>query len=243
MAISGKRIVITGGASGLGLELVRQLTPDNEIIVIARESEGLKQLGSDYPEISIFKADLSDDVAVKMAATDLVAKFPAIDGLINNAALQYTPSFLDPDFEYDQIAKEVAINFTTPAQLCYLLLPSLLKGNLPFILNVNSGLGLVPKTSSAIYCATKGGLNILSQALQNQLEQTDVAVLQAFLPLVDTAMTKGRGEGKLPPDRVASDILKGIAARKAMIDVGKVKLLRPISRFMPRLARKIMKSG
>ncbi|MEP2102030.1 MAG: SDR family NAD(P)-dependent oxidoreductase [Parasphingorhabdus sp.] len=243
MTISGKRIVITGGASGLGLELVRQLATNNEIIVIARESGGLKQLGGDYPEMTIFKADLSDDSAVKQAATDLAAQFPAIDGLINNAALQYTPSFLDPEFKYDQIAKEIATNFTTPAQLCYLLLPSLLRGSQPFILNVNSGLGLVPKTSSAIYCATKGGLNIFSQALQNQLEQTDVSVLQAFLPLVDTAMTEGRGDGKLPPDRVASDIIRGIAARKADIDIGKVKLLRPISRFMPGLARKIMKSG
>lgn len=243
MIIRDKRIVITGGASGLGLELVRQLAPDNEIIIIARESEALKQLGSDYPEMAIFNADLSDDMAVKQAATDLIARFPTIDGLINNAALQYTPSFLDADFEYDQIAKEIVTNFTTPAQLCYLLLPSLLNGDKPFILNVNSGLGLIPKTSSAIYCATKGGLNIFSQALQNQLERTDVAVMQAFLPLVDTAMTAGRGDGKLPPDKVASDIVKGIAARKTDINIGKVKLLRPIVRFMPGLARKIMKSG
>ncbi len=243
MTISGKRIAITGGASGLGLELVRQLASDNEIIVIARPSAALDQLSSDYPEIAIFKADLSDEMAVKQAAVDLIAGFPAIDGLINNAALQYTPNFLDGEFEYNQIANEIATNFTTPAQLCYLLLPALLNGGNPFILNVNSGLGLVPKTSSAIYCATKGALNIFSQALQNQLEQTDVAVMQAFLPLVDTAMTAGRGDGKLPPDKVASDIIKGIAARKADIDIGKVKLLRPIARFMPGLARKIMKSG
>ena len=243
MTISGKRIAITGGASGLGLELVRQLASDNEIIVVARPSVALDQLSSDYPEIAIFKADLSDEMAVKQAAFDLIAGFPAIDGLINNAALQYTPSFLDDEFDYSQIANEIATNFTTPAQLCYLLLPALLNGSNPFILNVNSGLGLVPKTSSAIYCATKGALNIFSQALQNQLEQTDVAVMQAFLPLVDTAMTAGRGDGKLPPDKVASDIIKGIAARKADIDIGKVKLLRPIARFMPGLARKIMKSG
>lgn len=243
MTISGKNIVITGGASGLGLELVRQLAPDNEIIIIARASAGLENLRGEYPDIAIFEADLSDETAVRQAADDLVARFPAIDGLINNAAMQYTPSFVDAAFEYDQIAREVATNFTTPAQLCYLLLPALLKGDKPFILNVNSGLGLVPKTSSAIYCATKGGLNIFSQALQNQLEQTDVAVLQAFLPLVDTAMTAGRGDGKLPPDKVARDIIQGIAARKTDIDIGKVKFLRPIARFMPGLARKIMKTG
>jgi len=243
MALTGKRIIITGGASGIGLELVGQLADKNEIIVIARDSPSITSFREKHPDIAIFKTDLSDQVMVKKAADAIVTQYPAIDGLINNAALQYTPDFLDPKFEFEQIAKEIAINFTSPCQLCYLLLPALLKGKTPFIMNINSGLGLVPKTGSAIYCATKGGLNIFSQALRNQLEQADVAVLQAFLPLVDTAMTRGRGSGKLAPGKVASDIIRGIDARAPDIDIGKVKILRIIARFLPGLARKIMKSA
>ncbi len=108
---------------------------------------------------------------------------------------------------------------------------------------MNSGLGLVPKTTSAIYCATKGALNIFSQSLRHQLEGTNIRVMQAFLPLVETPMTEGRGSGKLPADRVAADIIAGIEKNQLDIDIGKVKLLRPLARFLPSLARQIMKAG
>jgi len=243
MGLKEKRIIITGGASGIGLELVKQLTDENDIIIIARNSNNLTRFSQQYPNVKIFKADLSDPVMLKKAAKDIVEQYKEIDGLINNAALQYTPQFPESEFKFDQIANEISINFTSPCQLCFLLLPALLKGNEPFILNINSGLGLVPKTGSAIYCATKGGLNIFSQALRNQLEKTNIDVLQAFLPLVDTPMTKGRGTGKLPPDKTASHIIKGINRRTPDNDIGKVKILRAIARLSPGLAQKIMKSA
>lgn len=243
MHLKNKHIVITGGTSGLGRELVRQLADCNQLIVIARPSAALDQLRSDYPDIAIFEADLANQTQVVAAAEAIGQRYEVLDGLINNAAIQYTPEFRDDDFKFDSIASEIAVNLTTPCQICALLLPNLARAEEAFILNVNSGLGLVPKTSSAIYCATKGGLNIFSQSLANQLEGTGVRVAQAFLPLVDTAMTRGRGNGKLPADMVARTIIHGLARKRPEINVGKVKLLRPIARFLPSLARKIMKSN
>lgn len=109
------------------------------------------------------------------------------------------------------------------------------------IINVNSGLGLVPKTNSAIYCATKGAINIFSQALRSQLEKTNIRVVQIFLPLVNTNMTKGRGVNKLSAKEAALEIIKGLSNSQNDIDIGKVKILRFINRLMPTLAQKIMK--
>ena len=109
------------------------------------------------------------------------------------------------------------------------------------IVNINSGLALAPKTESAVYCATKAALNTFSQSLGYQLEETNVTVKQAFLPLGDTAMTKGRGSGKLPPDKVAADIIDGMASNRTSIDIGKVKALRLIQRVAPGLAASIMR--
>ena len=243
MKSTGKHIVITGGTSGIGLELVKQLHEGNDISIIARPSSNLDHLRSNYQEVSVFEADLSDLKAVEKAADQIVKTDKNVDIVINNAAVQHTSHFLDDDFRFETIKREIDINFTSVCTLVYLLLPSLLKSTPSIILNVNSGLALAPKTSSAVYCATKGALNIFSQSLRYQLEETNVEVKQVFLPLVDTAMTEGRGRGKLSAQRAASEIIAGLSVADSVVDVGKVRLLRIIQRLSPSLASKIMKAS
>lgn len=243
MSIVDKHIVITGGASGIGLELVKQLHAKNYITVIARPSAGLEKLRNTFEGISIFEADFADLTSVEQAADLLAKSEKKIDILINNAAVQYTPYFTDPDFRYETIKREIDINFTSVCALIHLLMPNLLQTRPSMIVNINSGLALAPKTSSAIYCATKGALNIFSQSLGYQLENTNIKVKQVFLPLVDTAMTDGRGKGKLPVGQVASNIIRGMASSRTEINIGKVKALRLIQRLSPSLAKMIMKAG
>jgi len=243
MKVAGKHIVITGGASGIGLELVKQLDGSNEISVIARPSSGLEQLRRDFDKITVYEADLADLKRVENAADLLVKSDRPVDILINNAAVQNTPHFLDDDFRFETIKREIDVNFTSICMLIYLLLPSLIGKGQSIILNVNSGLALAPKTSSAVYCATKGALDLFSQSLRYQLEDTNIDVKQVFLPLVDTAMTKGRGSGKLSAEQAASEVIKGLSAPNAVIDIGKVKLLRSIRRLSPGLAARIMKAA
>ncbi len=243
MKIVGKYIVITGGASGIGLELVKQLNDENEISIIARSSSGLDKLRQDYGGINVIEADLADLKSVENAAESLVGTGKNVDILINNAAVQYTPHFLDDDFRFETIKREIDVNFTSVCTLIYLLLPNLMKSDPSIILNVNSGLAISPKASSAVYCATKGSLDIFSQSLQHQLEDTNIDVKQVFLPLVDTEMTKGRGKGKLSAERAAAEIIKGLLSSRSVTDVGKVKLLRVIHRLSPGLAAKMMKAS
>lgn len=243
MNIVGKHVVITGGASGIGLALMRQLYDNNDVSVIARPSGRLEELRRAFDRVNVYEADLADLGAVEKAADLLVKSEKKIDVLISNAAVQYTPHFLGDDFQYESIRREIDINFTSVCTLIYLLMPSLMQSNPAIILNINSGLGLAPKTDSAIYCATKGALNILSQSLGYQLENTNIKVKQVFLPLVDTAMTRGRGKNKLTAEEVAAEIIRGISSSKSNIYIGKVKALRLIYRLSPSLAQKIMKAG
>lgn len=234
---------MTGGTSGIGLELLRQLYEGNCISVIARPSARLEKLRGEFGQVKIFEADLADMGSVAEAADQLCQGEQKIDILINNAAVQYTPHFLDEDFQFETIKREIDINLTSICTLTYLLMPSLLQTNPSMILNVNSGLALVPKTSSAIYCATKGALNIFSQSLGYQLQGTNIDVKQVFLPLVDTPMTEGRGKGKMPVEKVASEIIRGMAGSGPHFDIGKVRLLRFLNRLAPSLAKTIMKAG
>ena len=196
MNITDKHIVITGGASGIGLALLEELQETNDISVIARPSDGLTRLKRTFPQVAAYEADFADIKSVERVADALVKSERPVDILINNAAMQHTPQFLDDDFCYESIQREIDINFTSICALIYLLMPSLLRPDHAMIVNINSGLALVPKTSSAIYCATKGALNILSQSLRHQLAETNVEVKQVFLPLVETAMSQRRSAKK-----------------------------------------------
>ena len=240
MKLSNQRIVLTGGTSGIGRELVRLLAPENHVVVLARQSTRSEALLLDEPGVEFIPVDLAVAKDVVAAGTAL-ASGAQIHGLINCAAVQNTPTFISPDFDRSSIRREIDINLNSPCELIALLLPSLLEADKAFIMNVNSGLGLVPKTGSAIYCTTKGGLNIYSQALRNQLRATKVRVQQAFLPLVDTPMTASRGNGKLTAQEAARQIVRGIEQGKPDIDIGQVKLLRAINRIAPSLAARIMR--
>jgi len=234
-------IVITGGTSGIGYELVKKLYETNQIIVIAHNTDKLEALKEKFPNIHIYNADLSKLQDIESVADILLKKYESIDLLINNAGIQHTPTFLDDDFYYQTISREITLNFTAVCSLCYLLLPSLLHKRPAAIVNINSGLALVPKKTSAIYCATKGAMNIFSQSLRYQLEDTNIQVMQAIMPLVNTPMTLGRGKGKISAEKAAERIIYGIEHGIQDHDIGKVKLLRILMRIAPGLAQRIMK--
>ena len=241
MKIINKRIVITGGTSGIGYEMVRYLYPDNEVIVVSKNTNKLNELSRKFDGITTYQADLSKTGDTETIADIIVKRYESIDILINNAAVQHSATFIDEEFRYESISYEIALNFTSICSMTYLLLPALLHKEKAIIMNVNSGLGLTPKTSSAIYCATKGALNIFSQSLRYQLEKTNISVQQAFLDLVDTKMTKGRGKNKTAPEVAAKKIIYGIEHGIPDHDIGKVKLLRALLRLSPSIAQRIMK--
>lgn len=194
MNIQNKIIVVTGGTSGIGLELVKQLYEHNTLIVISRSGNRLSCMLEQFPMIHVFPCDLANHQALESTTGDILKAHPEIDLLINNAAVQNTPSYLDDTFNLGALRAEIALNLTAICSLSYLLLPALLNSNHKAVIcNINSGLPLAPKTSSAVYCATKAAMNAFSISLRYQLESTNV-VNQAFLHLVDTAMTWGRGK-------------------------------------------------
>ncbi len=241
MKLNNKRILITGGTSGIGYELVKHLHEQNQVIVIARHVHKLDELARQFTGIMTYQADLSKMEDINNAADAITADVASIDVLINNAAVQYTPTFLDEQFDYDSISHEIAINFTSICALTYRLLPLLLRQDDAVILNVNSGLALAPKTSSAIYCATKSALNSFTQSLGYQLEATGVQVQQVFLGLVDTAMTKGRGDNKMLAPEAALRIVGGVERGLKEHYLGKVYWLQILLRLMPSVARNIMR--
>jgi len=240
MYLNNKKIIITGATSGIGYQLVKLLHTNNDVIAIARNSEKLHKLETAFKDVTTYQADLSDIDGLKPLMNKISQRFNSIDILVNNVAVQHQAKYLDDDFSYETIAEEINLNLTSICCLSYLSLPLLLQGDKPIIMNVNSGLAIAPKTSSAIYCATKAGLDTFSQSLRYQLAHTNIEVYQAFLDLVDTPMTAGRGHNKMSPEQAATKIIYGLTHHIIDHDIGKVKWLRRLLRLAPSFAKKMM---
>lgn len=243
MELKDKVIFLTGGTSGIGLELLKTLGQQNRVIVLGRNINKLEGEIPPASNVDPIACDLSKPGSFDVISNQILENYPEIDVLINNAAVQYTPAFLADDFVPETVDREIAINFGSVCRLTYHLLPSLLKESRSLIMNINSGLALAPKTSSAIYCATKAALNSFSISLGYQLEKTNIKVLQTFMPLVDTPMTQGRGAGKISSADAAQAVIDGLIREQRINDVGKVKVLRSLLRLSPGLALRIMKRG
>lgn len=245
MKLAGKKILITGGTSGIGYALVQSLAAkNNDIIVIARNPINLEKVKSEFPNVRTYKCSLGNKIDLETTFSEIVDNHPDISVVINNAGIQATPTFLDKDFNFDSIENEINVNLIAPIRICALMLGPLLNLKTPAaIVNITSGLGLYPKKNSAVYCATKAGLHNFTQSFRYQLEETQVNVFEAIMPLVDTPMTHGRGKGKISPDSAANAIIKGIEDNDEEIYVGKTKLIPLVSRISPNLMAAIMKAG
>lgn len=108
---------------------------------------------------------------------------------------------------------------------------------------MTSALALVPKRSAPVYCATKAALRSFTRSLRCQLAGTPVRVVEVLPPLVDTAMTAGRGRGKLAPDVVARAIVRSLEGGGDEVRIGKTKWLFAAHRLSPALAGRLMRDA
>ena len=243
MLSSPRTILLTGGTSGIGLALFKQLHREgHHLIVAARNHTKLTQLQNQYDEVNCYICDLSSRQQIEILSDKIIKNHPDLSVIIHNAGIQYTPTLLDDDFSYDSIEHETTVNFLAPVWITSLLLPLLINHHQQCsIVNISSGLALAPKTNSSIYSATKAAIHSFSQSLRYQLDGTNIQSIEAIIPLVDTAMTRGRGKGKLPTTYVAEQIIKGIKAQQPEIYIGKAKLLPLLMRLSPSLVKRILR--
>ena len=233
-------VLITGGTSGIGLELARRFhRAGNAVIVTGRNPAALEQARAELPGLVAERVDMADLPA--LAA--LAARHPAVNVLVNNAAVQYNYDLADPGRGVELIDEELAINLLGPLRLTKLMLPGLLAHPAAAIVNVSSGLGIVPKQSAPVYCASKAALHSFSRSLRWQLEGGPVKVFEIIPPLVETPMTAGRGKGKIAPAALVDEFWAGFVADRTELRIGKTRLLFQLQRFAPALAERIMRPG
>lgn len=240
MKTTGNTVLITGGATGIGLELAKILLQEkNKIIICGRREEKLNDASRQFPNLHIMTCDVSQDKKREKLISGVITQFPELNILINNAGIQREIDFKQGVKSLYNGDNEIDINFEAPVHLSALIIPQLLKQKESAIINISSGLGFTPIARMPLYCATKAALHSFSLSLRHQLCETPIKVFEIIPPTVDTELDRGararRGQTDrgIPASEVAIAALKRIAADEFEITIGQANFLKATSRTDP----------
>ncbi|MBO4204891.1 SDR family NAD(P)-dependent oxidoreductase [Micromonospora echinofusca] len=246
MSLSGRRILITGGTSGIGAELVSQLTDCGaRVATCGRDPQRLATVTRRTGALG-WAGDLADPTWCASLVHDTAEALGGLDIVIANAAVQHQQWFTD-DWSAERAAAvvgEVQVNLVAPVVLAGAAVPHLRRSAGRFVA-VSSALGYSPKKSAPVYCASKAGLGVFLKALRYQMQddRSGVTVQEVVLPLVATPMTAGRNEGAMPAGVAAAQIVRGLRRRSPVVAVGRARQFRAIQRVAPGVADAILRNA
>jgi len=240
MQLSNNKILITGGASGIGLGLSRRFHElGNTIIVCGRREDFLEKAANELPGLITKACDLSQEND-RIALFEWIAtEHPDLNTLVNNAGIQQWMNISDADF-YQRARQEMNVNMETPVHLCHLFsaLPSL-----KTIINVSSGLSFVPLTKVPVYSATKAFFHSFTKSLRYLLAPQGIDVIELIPPALNTDLGGPGLHDAAPPvsafvDAVFEQLEQGtkeitFGFSEAMLKAGPAELEQAFVRMNP----------
>ena len=187
MNVKGNNILITGGATGIGLALAeRFLKAGSEVTVCGRRETALREAQIKNPGLKTRVCDVGIPAERIKLLEWAKAEKPGFNVLINNAGIQRRGVNLAETEDWDAIHEELAINLEAPIHLARLFADHLSRQHEPVIMNVTSGLAFVPLAMVPVYCATKAALHSFTLSLRNHLAGTGIRVIEIIPPAVNT---------------------------------------------------------
>lgn len=215
MKLSSNKILITGGATGIGLGLTeRFILEGNTVIVCGRRESALMDVAAQFPSVITRQCDLSQSGERLDLFNWISENHPDLNVLVNNAGIQQWMAVTDNDF-FQRAQEEIAINIEAPLHLTSLFIQLT---SLDTIINVTSGLSFVPLTKVATYSASKAFMHSFTLSLRHVLQPRNIEVIEMIPPALNTDLG-GKGlHDSAPP---VSDF---IAAVFEQLKQGKTEL-------------------
>ncbi len=234
MKITGNKILITGGATGIGLGLTERFVKENNTVIICgRREEVLQEVAGRLPSVITKVCDLSVEEERVDLFNWVAEKHPDTNVLVNNAGVQQWMAIDDANF-FERAKTEIATNIEAPLHLTSLFIN--LK-QLTSIVNVTSGLSFVPFTKVPVYSATKAFFHSFTLSAQYLLKAKNIEVVEIIPPALNTDLG-GKGLHDAAPP--VSDFIDAIF--KQMED-GKTELTFGFSEAMAKASQQDLKTA
>jgi NAD(P)-dependent dehydrogenase (short-subunit alcohol dehydrogenase family) len=221
--LAGARVAITGGTSGLGLALVRELLGRRaQVAFVARGGDGVERISREHPGAHGIVGDISIKEDIHPIAIQIVGELGGVDVLVNNASdLGPVPLKLLADTDCEELERALATNLLGPFRLTKALLGALSasareRGG-AVVLNVSSDAAINAYPSWGAYGASKAALRHLSDIWDAELASEGVHVLSVDPGDMDTpfhalALPDADPATLKRPEEAARELADAIAA-------------------------------
>lgn len=244
MELKNSTILITGGTSGIGLELVKQLSElGATILVTGRKQQALDETRKQFPGIHTFQSDVSDSAAIERLYEEVTSQFPDLNILMNNAGAMRLIDLQDTALSLENVTSEIQTNLTGTIQMVHQFLPHLMKKKSAAVVNFSSAIAFMTYSSAPIYSASKSGVHAYTKALRLQLDGTPVKVFEVIPPGVNTNLQNDwvlqpNEKQMMSVDKMVGQAIKGLLKNKREIKPGLAAVVKVMSRIAPRFVER-----
>ncbi|WP_277182484.1 SDR family oxidoreductase [Caballeronia sp. BR00000012568055] len=224
MKLTKNTIFITGGTSGIGRALAEAFHQrGNKVIVAGRRRALLDEIAAANPGIDTVELDIGDAVQIKRVAQQVIAKYPALNVVINNAGIM---PFDDAGGALDdeQAVRLIDTNLLGTVRTSAAFIEHLKLQPEATLINNSSVLAYVPLAATALYSATKAAVHSYTMSQRFVLRNTSVRVLEIAPPWVDTDLIHKSGDPRaMPLDAFIAEIMQKLpeASTEVLVDSAK----------------------
>ncbi len=242
--ISGQTVLLTGASRGIGTFIARALAKEGATVVgVSRSVEGLAEISTEINSSGGEAFGIPFDITKLAELPNLVEKINHLAGqvdiVINNAAIEKFRPF--QNYTLEDIQSILTLNLQAPMELTRLLLPGMIERNSGHIVNIASGAGKKAAPFNSVYSASKAGLIMWSEAIRQELANTNIGVSIVCPGCVNTGMFLAldipapSGAKITEPSELADIIIQAIKQnqKEVILDSFAVKVFYALSQLSP----------
>ena len=202
--LSGKRVIVTGGGSGIGRAVCERFGEEGaEIAIFDMSEDGAKETVRLITEAGgkaqAFKVDITDRAQVDKAVAEFEAGGP-VDVLVNNAG-------------WDGIKQVIDINLYGPLNMHHAVLPGMVKNGGGRVVNIASDAGRVGSSGEAVYSACKGGIISFTKTVARELARKGIQLNAVAPGPTDTPLFAQVAEGEAG-QKIAEGLKRAIPMKR-----------------------------
>jgi uncharacterized oxidoreductase len=227
MDLIGNTIFITGGGSGIGRGLAEALHKlGNQVIISGRRKGHLEATTKANPGMKSMELNVEDPASIASVSKRLIADFPKLNVLINNAGIMQ-PDDAASLIDEALLTSTITTNLLGPIRLTSALIEHLKKQKKAAVIYNTSVLGYVPLALTAVYSSTKAALHSYTLSQRYKLRGTSVSVLELVPPWVQTdLMNSSENPGAMPLREFIDEAIKVLGTDAEEILVERAKPMR-----------------
>jgi len=210
--LAGRRVLVTGAASGIGLAIARLFRREGAgVAMLDRDEAGMKAAHVDGA-VAI-GCDVADERRVRDAVAQAVAALGGLDGVVNSAGIDLMRPF--EEMTAEEWGRVLAVDLTGPMLVCHAALPAMKQAGRGTIVNIASGAGLRPLEQRTAYCAAKAGLIMFGKTLAVDLASYNIRVNAICPGIIDTPLFRSSWSGAADPQAELARILDRYVIKRA----------------------------